>query len=88
MKKLNELTTNPATVNEQTTAPTLADIAEQIAENAQAIKELKNKEDKTRAEWDELTLEEKYSYIKTTPAEERIMREWTELETEINNIFN
>ena len=81
MKKLNELTTN-----EPTTAPTLADIAEQLAENAQAIKELKNKEDKTRAEWDALTLEEKHSYIKTTPAEERIMREWTELETEIKRL--
>lgn len=88
MKKLNELTTNPANATEPTTAPTLADIAKQIAENAQAIEELKNKEDKTRAEWDELTLDEKYSYIKTTPAEERIMREWTELETEIKRLEN
>lgn len=83
MKKLNELTTNPANATEPTTAPTLADIAKQIAENAQAIEELKNKEDKIRAEWDELTTDEKISYLKTTPAEKRIMREWTELEQKI-----
>lgn len=69
--------------DEQKTAPTLADVAAQRAENAQAIKALKDKANKARAEWDKLTTGAKYSYFKTTPKEARIMREWDEIEKEV-----
>lgn len=54
-------------------APTLAEIAAQIEENAEKIKELKDK----------LRECEKVSYFKLTPEGLRIMREWDEIEKEI-----
>lgn len=65
------------------TAPTLAQIAAQIEENAGKIEELKDKRRKTRGEWDKLREGEKVSRFMTTPEGLRIMRELDEIEKEI-----
>lgn len=64
-------------------APSLAEIAAQIEENAGKIEELKDKRRKTRGEWDKLRECEKVSHFKLTPEGLRIMRERDEIEKEI-----
>lgn len=64
------------------TAPTLAEIAAQIEENAGKIEELKDKRRKTRGEWDKLRGGERVSRFKITPEGLRIMRELGENEKE------
>jgi hypothetical protein len=64
-------------------APTLAEIAAQIEENAGKIEELKDKRGKTRGEWDNLREDEKVSRFDLTPEGLRIMRERVEIEKEI-----
>lgn len=83
IKQANEHGTQ---ADEPKTAPTLAEIAQQRAENAQAIKALKEKEEATRAKWEKMTAGERIAYIKTTPAESRIMREWDEIFKQIEKL--
>lgn len=61
----------------------LEEIRKQREENATTIKELKEKAETARAEWDRLTDAEKFKYIKETVKSERVMRQWEEIEKEI-----
>ena len=72
--------------DEPKTAPTLAEIAQQRAENVQAIKALKEKEEETRARWEKMSDGERFAYIKQTPKEARIMREWDEIYKQIEKL--
>jgi hypothetical protein len=64
-------------------APTLAEIAAQIEENAGKIEELNDKRRKTRGEWDKLREGEKVSNFKLTTDWARMVCEWDEIEKEI-----
>lgn len=64
-------------------APTLAEIAAQIKENAGKIKELNEKSRTSRDAWQKLRFEEKVSRFSASPELERMMCEWDEIEKEI-----
>lgn len=62
---------------------TLEEIRTQRKENEKTIKELKAKAETARAEWERIPVLERIKYIKETDKSERIMREWEEIEKEI-----
>lgn len=51
-------------------------VQEAIEAQREKIAAIKAREEASKKEWASLTDNEKFSYIKTTPAESRIMREW------------
>lgn len=68
--------------------PTLEEIAQQRAENAQAIKAKKEESENARREWDELDKTGKTKYLLSTPAEQRIMRKWEAIDKDIARLQN
>lgn len=74
--------------DEPKSAPTLETIAQQRAENAQALKAKKEESENARREWDELDKTGKTTYLLSTPAEQRIMRKWEAIDKDIARLQN
>ena len=74
--------------DEPKSAPTLEAIAQQRAENAQAIKAKEEESKNARREWDELDKAGKTTYLLNTPAEQRIMRKWEAIDKDIARLQN
>lgn len=68
--------------------PTVEEIAQQRAENAQAIKAKQEESENTRAEWEAMSKDGKTSYLLNTPAEQRIMRKWEAIDKDIARLKN
>lgn len=74
--------------DEPKSAPTLETIAQQRAENAQAIKAKEEESKNARREWNELDKAGKTTYLLNTPAEQRIMRKWEAIDKDIARLQN
>lgn len=68
--------------------PTVEEIAQQRAENAQAIKAKQEESENTRAEWEAMSKDGKTTYLLNTPAEQRIMRKWEAIDKDIARLKN
>lgn len=62
------------------------EIREQRAANAAAIREAETEGARLRAEFDTMTLAERVAYVKNTPRELRINREWEAADEKINHL--
>ena len=62
---------------------TLEEIRQQRIENAQAIKAKRDKRENARAKWEQLSEDDKKTYLLTTPTSQRIMRKWEVIDAEI-----
>lgn len=68
--------------------PTVEEIAQQRAENAQAIKAKQEESENIHAEWEAKSKREKTTYLKNTPAEQRIMRKLETINKDIARLKN
>lgn len=68
--------------------PTVEEIEQQRAENAQAIKAKQEESENTRAEWETMSKDEKTKCLLNTPAEQRIMRKWEAIDKDISRLKN
>lgn len=68
--------------------PTVEEIAQQRAENAQAIKAKQEESENTRAEWEAMSKDGKTTYLLNTPAGQRIMRKWEAIDKDIARLKN
>ena len=68
--------------------PTVEEIAQQRAENAQAIKAKQEEGENIHAEWEAKSKREKTTYLKNTPAEQRIMRKLETINKDIARLKN
>ena len=68
--------------------PTVEEMAQQRAENAQAIKAKQEESENARAEWEAMSKDGKTIYLLNTPAEQRIMRKWEAINKDIARLKN
>lgn len=68
--------------------PTVEEIAQQRAENAQAIKAKQEESKNTRAEWEAMSTDSKTTYLLNMPAKKRIMRKWEAIDKGIIRLKN
>lgn len=68
--------------------PTVEEIAQQRAENAQAIKAKQEESENARTEWEAMSKDGKTTYLLNTPAEQRIMRKWEAIDKDIARLKN